>query len=114
MTPRKRPGVKPTRKDWYVWAVDPFDPKNSSTSALISMCIKEDMKQTLKELAARVSEYKNRPYKECLAVIRDMAARGTLGYFECDDVRGYYFAKWEPGRTGGRKNGNTKAKEEGL
>lgn len=81
-----------------VWAVNPFDAKNSVTCAVISMCIKEDYNQTLPELAERLSELKERPVSECRAVLRDMKKRGTLGYFVCDDNNGFYFRRWEPGR----------------
>ena len=81
-----------------IWAVDPFDPKNSSTSAMISMCIKEDRGQTLFALAKRVASQKERPLSECRAVLREMLDTGTLGTFEFDPANGFYFKKWEPGR----------------
>lgn len=84
-----------------IWAVDRFDRNNSSTCAVISMCIKEDYNQTLAELAERLSKLKARPLSECLAVLRDLKKNGNLGYFVYRD--GYYFRRWEPGRK--RKGG---------
>ena len=65
-----------------IWCVDPFSRRNSVTSAVISMCIKEDFGQTLEELAERLSRLKSRPKGECLAVLRELRQKGTLGYFD--------------------------------
>ena len=90
-----RPG-RPAQPKLPIWAVDRFDRNNSTTCALISMCIKEDYSQTLRELAERLAVYKDRPMKECLAVLRELKRAGNLGYFVYD--YGYYFRQWQPGR----------------
>ncbi|MBQ2742313.1 MAG: hypothetical protein IJF32_05860 [Oscillospiraceae bacterium] len=95
-----RPG-RPAQPKLPIWAVDPFDAKNSSTCAVISMCIKEDYKQTLRELAERLAVCKDRPVNECMAVLRELKKKGHLGYFVYRD--GFYFRRWEPGR---KRKGN--------
>lgn len=65
-----------------IWCVDPFSQRYSVTSAVISMCIKEDFYQTLPELADKLSILKSRPKSECLAVLRDLKKRGHLGYYD--------------------------------
>ena len=79
------------------WAVDPGDPNNNSTLPVISMCIKDDMNQTLSELAERVAKCKCRPVGECLAVLRELKKKGHLGYFISDEESGFLLRKWEPG-----------------
>ncbi len=81
-----------------IWAVDPGDPPNNSTLTVISMCIKDDMKQTLEELAERVSQCKCRPVDECLAVLKELKEKGHLGYFLWDEVNGFHYKKWQPGK----------------
>ena len=82
-----------------IWSTDPFDRKRSVTSAVISMCIKEDFNQTLPELAMRLSELKGRSKSECLAVLRDLKKRGHLGFWDDE----FTFRLWSGGRKG-RKN----------
>ena len=77
-----------------VWAVNPFSRENSVTCAVISMCIKEDFKQTLPQLADRLSKLKERPPGECLAVLTDMRKRGHLGFFDDE----FNFNPWKPGK----------------
>ncbi len=95
----KRRGRRPIPKN-PVWAVDPFSQDKSVTSALISMCIKEDFNQTLLELARKLSELKDRPQSECLAVLRDLKKRGHLGYW--DDS--FTFNLWPVGKKGKKRN----------
>ena len=78
-----------------IWKVDRRSNKRNITLATISMCIKDDMNQSLEELAERVAECKARPFGESLAVLRELSENGKLGYY--DNVT-MVFRKWEPGR----------------
>lgn len=78
-----------------IWKVERGDPKRNVTITTISMCIKEDMGQSLAELAERVAKCKNRPIPESLAVLRELHDSGKLGYY--DDVT-MNWKRWEPGR----------------
>ena len=68
------------------------------------MCIKEDMDQTLEELAERVKKCKRRPGDECLAVLKELKEKGHLGYFIWDGKSGYYYKKWEEGKKDKKEN----------
>ena len=77
-----------------IWAVGDEATSRRRTFALISMCIKDNPRQSLSALAERVSELKQRPYGECLAVLRELRKKGELGYYNEE----YMLIPWEPGR----------------
>lgn len=77
-----------------VWDVQRHDPEHNVTIALISMCIKDDMNQTFEQLIERVSQTKERPYGECLAVLSELRNKGELGFY--DDMTKDW-TKWTPG-----------------
>ena len=91
--PRKT-GRPSTRYLIPIWAISEEKSSKTRTLALISMCIKEDMSQSIEELAARVARCKDRPYSESLAVIRDLEERDKLGYYN-EERR---LVRWVPGR----------------
>ena len=85
----KKNGRPAIVEDNRIWKVGELE----VTTALISMCIKEDLNQTLTELASRVAVDKCRPLGESLAVLRELESRGRLGYYE--DI-GMTWVPWEP------------------
>ena len=78
-----------------IWKIEREKPHKNITIATISMCIKEDRKQTLQQLAERVSECKNRPVDECLEVLRGLLDRGELGYYSDTTL---LWRAWLPGK----------------
>ena len=98
MEEKKKRGRPQKIANLRTWAVDPGDPFNNSTLAVISMCIKEDMNQTLEELAERVKKCKRRPVDECLAVLKELKEKGHLGFFVWDGKSGFCYKKWEEGK----------------
>ena len=84
--PAKRP--PPT----LIWRVERDNPENDITLALISIDIKEDLSQTIEELAARVARDKERPYGETLAVLRELQSKGDLGFY---DDKTQQWTRWE-------------------
>ena len=74
---KKKGGRPPDEDDLRIWKVRELE----ITTALISMCIKEDLNQTLTELASRVAVDKCRPLGESLAVLRELEEQGRLGYY---------------------------------
>ena len=70
-------GRPPDEDDPRIWKVGELE----ITTALISMCIKEDLNQTLTELASRVAVDKCRPLGESLAVLQELQEQGRLGYY---------------------------------
>ncbi len=93
--PRKNRRGRPNVSDKIpIWAVSNEGVSSGRTIALISMCIKDGMNQSLSSLAERVSEMKGRPYGECLAVLRELRKKGKLGYYD-DEFR---LIKWKPGK----------------
>lgn len=87
--PRRR-GRIPCEKP-PIWSLNFYNPARNTTYALISMCIKDDFDQSLPELARRLAKYKNRPFRECLTIIRELQASGKLGYYDDDTL---YFHTW--------------------
>lgn len=78
--PKKRGRKKlPKQK---IWSLDFYDPQQSITYALISICIKEDFDQSLEQLAMRLSIWKSRPLRECMRVLRRLKKAGKLGYYD--------------------------------
>ncbi|MBE6912110.1 MAG: hypothetical protein E7473_06275 [Ruminococcaceae bacterium] len=77
-----------------IWAISDEPASKRRTLALISMCIKEEPRQSLSALAERVSELKQRPYGECLAVLRELRKKGELGYYN----EALMLVQWTPGR----------------
>ena len=97
--PREEPKPKKTgrpvsRGEIPVWAIDYNDPANNRSLALISMCIKEDYSQTLRELAMRLALCKSRSPDECLEKLFALRAAGHLGYYD-DETR--FFCIWDEG-----------------
>lgn len=74
---KNKGGRPPDEEDPRIWKVGEME----ITTALISMCIKEDLNQTLTELASRVAVDKCRPLGESLAVLRELEEQGKLGYY---------------------------------
>lgn len=74
-----------------------FDgPGHGTTLAHISMLIKEDMLQTLDELAERLAEERYMGKKECLTVLEELEQKGKLGYFSEDGKM--CWIPWKPWR----------------
>ncbi len=92
--PKKKKGRPKVQRKIPIWAVSYEGESPGRTIALISMCIKDDMNQSLFSLAEKVSEMKRRPVSECLAVLRDLKKRGMLGYYSSD----LSLIRWEPGK----------------
>lgn len=65
-----------------VWALEFFNPEKNRTFALISMCIKDNLNQSINDLAKQLSLLKSRPFEECLGVVRKLAKSGKLGYYD--------------------------------
>ena len=78
-----------------IWKVDKGDNRRNITLATISICIKEDMRQSLNELAAKVAKCKNRPIPECIEVLQKLLDKGNLGYY---DKLTLEWKSWKPGR----------------
>ena len=91
---KKKAGRPATRDNIPIWAIDYDDPANNRTLALISMCIKEDYSQTLRELAMRLALCKSRSPDECLEKLLWLRNEGQLGYYD-DETR--VFCIWEKG-----------------
>ena len=89
---KKKAGRPATRSSIPVWAIDYDDPANNRTLALISMCIKEDYSQSLRELAMRLALCKSRSPDECLQKLLWLRDEGHLGYYD-DETR--VFCIWE-------------------
>ncbi len=79
-SPKKRGRRKLPRQK--IWSLDFYDPQQSITYALISICIKEDFDQSLEQLAMRLSIWKSRPIRECMRVLRKLKKTGKLGYYD--------------------------------
>ena len=88
---KNKVGRPPDEEDPRIWKVGELE----ITTALISMCIKEDLNQTLVELASRVAVDKCRPLGESLAVLRELEEQRRLGYY---DNSGLNWAPWEAER----------------
>ena len=82
-------GRPPGEDDPRIWKVRELE----ITTALISMCIKENLNQTLTELASRVAVDKCRPLGESLAVLRELEEKGKLGYY---NNLGTEWIPWKP------------------
>ena len=78
--PRKR-GRKP-QGEIPVWSLEFYNPYKNRTFALISMCIKEDLNQSIEQLALKLSAYKCRKVSECLLVLRRLQRNNLLGYYD--------------------------------
>ena len=91
---KKKAGRPATRSSIPVWAIDYDDPANNRTLALISMCIKEDYSQTLRELAMRLALCKSRSPDECLEKLISLRDAGRLGYYDDETL---FFCVWEKG-----------------
>ena len=85
---KNKVGRPPDEEDPRIWKVGELE----ITTALISMCIKEDLNQTLVELASRVAVGKCRPLGETLAVLRELEEKGDLGYY---DEKTLEWTRWE-------------------
>lgn len=100
IAPEGKPPVSPQRrgrpplKKQPVWSLDFYEPTRNITYAVISMCIKEDLEQSLDELATRLSRCKERPRSECLRVLRELSLCGKLGYYDDYTLR---FRTWTGG-----------------
>ncbi len=86
---KNKGGRPPDEDDPRIWKVGELE----ITTALISMCIKENLNQTLTELASRVAVDKCRPLGESLAVLRELEEKGRLGYY---NNLGMDWIPWEP------------------
>lgn len=93
---KKKGGCPPDEDDPRIWKVGELE----ITTALISMCIKEDLNQTLEELASRVAVDKCRPLGESLAVLRELEEKGRLGYY---NNLGTEWIPWKPKKERKRK-----------
>ena len=91
---RKLAGRPKTRFKAPVWQIDREDPENNITIAVISMCIKDYLNQTMRELAIRVAEVKCRPVGECQAVLTELLNKGELGYYSPTITRDW--TMWSP------------------
>ena len=91
---KRKVGRPPSRCEIPTWALDYDDPANNRSFALISMCIKEDYSQTLRELAMRLALCKSRSPDECLEKLISLRDAGRLGYYD-DETR--FFCVWEKG-----------------
>lgn len=69
-----------------IWSLEFYNPDRNRTFALISMCIKDDFNQSIRQLALRLSVYKSRPPMECLNILRMLKNAGRLGYYDSDRV----------------------------
>ena len=96
----KQPRGRQRKETSPIWAIEFGNPEKNRTFALISMCIKDDMNQSVSELAKKLSALKGRPVSECLTVADKLLTRGELGFY--DDER--YFRKWAPGEGDGVEN----------
>lgn len=91
---KKKMGRPASRDEIPVWALDYNDPANNRSLALISMCIKEDYNQSLRELAMRLALCKSRSPDECLEKLFALRDAGQLGYYD-DETR--FFCIWKKG-----------------
>lgn len=69
------------KKQYPTWDFRPM----SATFAVISLCIKDDLNQSLEELANRLSEVKCEPVEVCYSMLKELQNQGKLYYYD-----GYY------------------------
>ena len=83
---RRRKSPSPT------WALDFYNPAGNRSFALISMCIKDNLNQSIDELALRVAKQKSVSPASAMQVLLDLKERGLLGYY---DDKTLHFIKWK-------------------
>lgn len=89
-------GRKPL-PEYPLWSIDPYDSRNRTTCAHISIIIKRNPDMTLYELAEKLAKGKHLSVEECLEVLQGMRCRGHLGYFDEE----HFFRRWAPRVEGG-------------
>ena len=65
------------KKQYPTWDFRPM----SATFAVISLCIKDDMSQSLEELAHRLADVKYEPVEVCYKKLKELQAKGELYYY---------------------------------
>ncbi len=92
-TPVRVPKKRGRRKNppIPVWALDFYNPTGNRTFALISMCIKEDLNQSIEQLALRLAAYKAVSPTLALKVLSSLSICGKLGYY---DDKTLHFIPW--------------------
>lgn len=78
------------------WSEDVYDSENNTSLVLLSMCIREDLKQTLGELALRVMYVKGVPYLEAARHVVALYKERKLGFFTTSAIGEFVFHFWEP------------------
>lgn len=77
-----------------------LDDMFSATYAHISMCIKEDMKQTLCDLALRMALDKQVPLEDAVEKLIKLRQEDRLFYLRSDSTGAYVPVRWMPGSRG--------------
>lgn len=75
-----------------IWALDFHNPAGNRTFALISMCIKDNLNQSLEELALQIAALKSVSPANAMETLLKLRERGQLGYYDSKTLR---FVQWK-------------------
>lgn len=65
------------KKQYPIWDFEPM----SATFAVISLCIKDDLSQSLEALAHRLADVKCEPVEVCYSKLKELKEKGELYYY---------------------------------
>ena len=82
--------------DMGVWKTDPYDNQNNTSLVLIACCIKDDIHQTLGQLALCVSYLRKLPFLEVARHLAELNKENKLGYFKDTSQHDHCFVRWYP------------------
>lgn len=78
------------------WSTDSYNSEGNISLVLISCCIKDDIDQTLGELALRVAFIRKLPFLEVARHLVELRRENKLGYFKTTSEGDFYYAHWYP------------------
>ena len=82
--------------DYGIWQTESYDNEHNISLSLISCCIKDDLQQTLGELALRVSFVRKLPFLEVARHLAELRKNNKLGYFQELSTGDMYYKHWHP------------------
>lgn len=82
--------------DYGIWQTESYDNEHNISLSLISCCIKDDLQQTLGELALRVAFVRKLPFLEVARHLVELRRDNKLGYFQELSSGDMYYKHWHP------------------
>lgn len=82
--------------DYGIWQTESYDNEHNISLSLISCCIKDDLQQTLGELALRVAFVRKLPFLEVARHLTELRRDDKLGYFQELSSGEMYYKHWHP------------------